>query len=421
MQKTDLTQQKQQVNALADKLWQELIVSEHIRSSGAGPAFLSSNIDSYIDDVIAQHAAMLSETTRSQLKLRVLEHVRGLGPLEALLEDPEVSEIMVNGHDTIWVERAGSLFQHDSQFVDVAALRHAINRILAPIGRRVDETVPFCDARLPDGSRVNVVIPPIAVDSPILTIRRFGKRHFTPLELVHFGACEQRVMNFLKAAVAGRCNVLISGSTSSGKTTLLNALTSFIGADERIITIEDTAELRLQQQHVVRLEARAQGLDGRGEITIRQLVRNALRMRPDRIVVGEVRGGEALDMLAALATGHDGSLSTIHAGSPYEAFERLETLTAMADVKLPYQAIRVQAARAVDFIVQQGKTHAGKRFVQSVAAVTITDNNLQVELLWEQSSSTRKVELPSDTLLRKKLFEAGWPGSSLEQEDDSHG
>ena len=300
---------------------------------------------------------------------RVAERSFGLGPLEPLLRDPAVDEVMVNGVGPVWVERAGRLERTDVRFASAAELRDAIERILAPLGRRVDEAEPLCDARLPDGSRVNVVIAPLAPDGPILTVRRFRARGMSADDLVAAGTWEPPLRDLLARAVRARLSILVSGGTGSGKTTTLNALSSFVPAGERIVTIEDTLELRLRQPHVVRLEARPASVEGRGEVTIRHLVRNALRMRPDRIVVGEVRGGEALDMLAAMTTGHDGSLSTVHAGSPEEALRRLETLALMAGVGLPHAAIREQVADALDLVVHQARLPDGTRRVVAVAEV----------------------------------------------------
>jgi pilus assembly protein CpaF len=304
-----------------------------------------------------------------ELARLVAERSFGLGPLEPLLADPLVDEVMVNGPGTVWVERGGRLEATGVQFDSAAELRHAIERILAPVGRRVDEAEPLVDARLPDGSRVNVIIPPLALDGPVLTIRRFRRRGLSVDELVECGTLTAALRDFLGRSVRARANVLVSGGTGSGKTTTLNALSAFIPDDERVVTIEDAAELRLQQPHVVRLEARPANLEGRGEVTIRRLVRNALRMRPDRIVVGEVRGAEALDMLSAMSTGHEGSLSTIHAGSAAEALRRLETLALMADVALPLQAVREQMAGALDLVVHQRRESDGARRIVAVAEV----------------------------------------------------
>jgi pilus assembly protein CpaF len=302
----------------------------------------------------------------------VAERSFGLGPLEPLLADPVVDEILVNGvgqDRPVWVERHGSLEATSVSFASEDDLRHAIERILAPLGRRVDEAEPLCDARLPDGSRVNVVLPPLAVDGPVLTIRRFRPRGFSADDLVELGTWTAPLRELLGQAVRSRLNVLVSGGTGSGKTTTLNALSGFVPDGERVVTIEDTAELRLQRAHVVRLEARPASVEGRGEVTIRRLVRNALRMRPDRIVVGEVRGPEALDMLGAMSSGHDGSLCTVHAGSPEEALRRLETLALMAGVGLPHAAVREQVASAIDLVVHQARLADGARQVVAVAEV----------------------------------------------------
>jgi pilus assembly protein CpaF len=319
--------------------------------------------------LVEREAGMLDAAAREELVRRVAERSFGLGPLEPLLADPAVDEIMVCGPARVWVERAGRLEETDVAFGSDAELRHAIERIIAPLGRRVDEAEPLCDARLPDGSRVNVVIPPLALDGPALTIRRFRRRGLSPAELVSSGSWSQPLHDLLGAAVGARMNVLVSGGTGSGKTTTLNALSAFVSPRERIVTIEDAAELRLRQPHVVRLEARPPSLEGRGEVTIRQLVRNALRMRPDRIVVGEVRGAEALDMLSAMSTGHDGSLSTVHAGSAEEALRRVETLALMAGLGLPHEAIRDQVAGALDLVVHQSRLADGSRAVVSVGEV----------------------------------------------------
>ncbi len=322
-----------------------------------------------IEALVAREAGVLDEAARSGLVERIAERAFGLGPLEPLLADPDVEEVMVCGTAPVWVERGGRLERTEVRFGSERDLREAIERILAPLGRRVDEAEPLCDARLPDGSRVNVVIPPLALDGPALTIRRFRRRGFTPEDLVANGTLERPLLDFLARAVRARCTLLICGGTGSGKTTTLNALSSFIGEDERVVTIEDAAELALRQPHVVRLEARPPNLEGRGEVTIRRLVRNALRMRPDRIVVGEVRGAEALDLLTALSTGHDGSLSTVHAGSPAEALRRIETLALMAGLGLPHAALREQVADAFDLVLCQARGADGVRRVVAVAEV----------------------------------------------------
>jgi pilus assembly protein CpaF len=336
-----------------------------VAEAGEGDADVAARIRS----VVEREAGLLDAEQREALVARVAERSFGLGPLEPLLRDPAVDEVMVNGPGAVFVERGGRVEPAAVTFGSEAELRHVIERILAPLGRRVDEASPLADARLPDGSRVNVIIPPLSLDGPILTVRRFRRRGFAAAELVEQGTMTEALRAFLAGAVRGRINVLISGGTGSGKTTTLNALSAFIPAGERIVTIEDAAELRLQQPHVVRLESRPPNLEGRGEVTIRALVRNALRMRPDRIVVGEVRGAEALDMLSAMTTGHDGSLSTIHAGSPEEAVRRVETLALMADVALPLAAVREQVSGAIELVVHQARGRDGERRVVEVAEV----------------------------------------------------
>src|SRR3954463_13649472 len=333
----------------------------------AGAGEDGGDLPGRIRALVDRGAGGLSEDPRPGPVARSAEGAVGLGPLEPLLSDPSVDEIMVSGTAPVWVERRGRLEATAVRDEREADLRDAIEGILAPLGRRVDEAEPLCDARLPDGSRVNVVLPPLALDGPALTIRRFRSTGFSAEDLVAAGPLPAPLLDFLARAVAARCTILVCGGTGSGKTTTLNALSGFIPPGERVVTIEDSAELRLAQPHVVRLEARPPNLEGRREVTIRRLVRNALRMRPDRIVVGEVRGAEALDMLTALTTGHDGSLSTIHAGSPAEALRRLETLALMADLGLPHAAIREQVADAIDLVVCQARAGDGSRRVTSVA------------------------------------------------------
>jgi pilus assembly protein CpaF len=319
--------------------------------------------------LVDREAGALAAAERAELTARIAERSFGLGPLEPLLRDPVVEEIMVSGTAPVWIEREGRLEPTTVRFASEAQLRHAIERILAPLGRRVDESEPLCDGRLPDGSRVNVVLPPLALDGPALTIRRFRARGFSADDLVAAGTLPAPLADFLARAVRSRCTILVCGGTGSGKTTTLNALSGFIPPGERVVTIEDSAELRLRRPHVIRLEARPPNVEGRGEVTIRRLVRNALRMRPDRIVVGEVRGAEALDMLTALTTGHDGSLSTIHAGDAAEALRRLETLALMAGLGLPHAAIREQVADAIDLVVVQARGSDGARRVVGVSEV----------------------------------------------------
>lgn len=323
-----------------------------------------------IEAVVDREAGFLAPAERRLLAERVGGHALAAGPLELLLRDPSVDEILVDGTEPIWVERKGRLERTSSSFATDGELREAIERLLTPAGRRVDESQPLCDARLPDGSRINVVLPPLAVDGPALTIRRFRPSPFTAGDLVEMGTWDAALLGLFEEAVAGRRNVIICGGTGSGKTTTLAALAGLLPRSERIVTVEDTAELRLPGDHVVRLESRPAAAGGHGEVTIRDLVRNALRMRPDRIIVGEVRGAEALDLVSALCTGHNGSLSTVHAGSPAEAMERLVTLALMAGVGLPHAAVVSQVAAAVDLVAFQARDPAGKRMVISVQEVT---------------------------------------------------
>jgi pilus assembly protein CpaF len=322
-----------------------------------------------IEAVVEREAGFLAWPERRALAELVAGHALAAGPLERLLRDPEVDEILVDGTEPIWVERAGRLECTESRFATDGELREAIERLLTPVGRRVDEAQPLCDARLPDGSRVNVVLPPLAVDGPALTIRRFRPSPLGASELVAMGTWDRELRELLEEAVAERRNIIICGGTGSGKTTTLAAVAGLLAPGERIVTVEDTAELRLPGDHVVRLESRPQAAGGQGTVTIRDLVRNALRMRPDRIVVGEVRGPEALDLISAMSTGHDGSLSTVHAGSAAEALERLVTLALMADVGLPHGTVVSQVAAAVDLVALQVRGRDGSRAVVSVEEV----------------------------------------------------
>lgn len=317
----------------------------------------------------AAHYPLLHAATRAQLASAVVRRATGLGPLETLLADPTIDEIMVTGTRPVWVERAGRLCRTEAAFPTEAALREAIDRILSPLGRRVDAGMPLCDARLPDGSRVNVAIPPIALDGSALTIRRFRRGGLSVAELVQSGSWEEQPAELLTEAVRGGRTVLVCGATGAGKTTVLGALAAELDASQRIVTIEDAAELALQQPHVVRLEARPSNLEGEGEIPIRALVRNAMRMRPDRLVVGEVRGAEALDLLVALSSGHTGGLSTVHAGSCAEALRRLEILALMAGEEVPLAAIRELARGSIDLIVHQARCPDGRRVLAEVAEV----------------------------------------------------
>jgi pilus assembly protein CpaF len=325
-------------------------------------------------------AFLVTPADRERLVEILFDEVIGLGPLESLLRDPEVSEIMVNRPEQIFVERRGRIELTSLAFEDEGSLRRVIDRIVSTIGRRVDESEPMCDARLKDGSRVNVVIPPVAIYGPCLTIRKFGREVLTPEKLVTAGAATEAMIEYLDSAVKTRLNIIVSGGTGSGKTTLLNVLSGFIPATERIVTCEDAAELRLRQVHVISLESKPQNVEGRGAISIRDLVRNCLRMRPDRIIVGECRGPEALDMLQAMNTGHDGSMSTLHANNPQDGLNRLETLVLLAGTELPSRAIRSQITSAVNVIVQTARLRGGARKVISVAEVIgLIDGEISIQ------------------------------------------
>jgi pilus assembly protein CpaF len=364
------------IEELAAALRQRLI--ERARTGESG-----GDVDCEIAALVEHEAPALSDAERAALRERVQLATTGLGPLEALLADPAVDEVMVNGPGEVYVERGGRIRTTGVRFESEAELTHTIERILAPLGRRVDEASPLCDARLADGSRVNVVIPPLSLSGPCLTIRRFRREGFSLDDLVRLGTLSDEEAALLGRCVAARASILVSGGTGSGKTTTLNALSGAIPGGERIVTIEDAAELRLRQDHVVRLESRPPSLEGRGEVTIRALVRNALRMRPDRIVVGEVRGGEALDLLQALNTGHEGSLSTVHANSPRDALARLETLALMADVGLPHAVVADQVARAIELVVHQARRPDGSRVVEAIAEVVSHEDGTEVRVVAE--------------------------------------
>jgi pilus assembly protein CpaF len=362
-----MTARERHLTDLADELRFRLIERRRVEAAAGAPP--AADLPEEVRALVDEEAALLRPAVRDEVAERIIRDTVGLGPLEDLLADPLVEEVMVNGVDGVYVERAGRIEAVDVRFPDEEELRNAIERILAPLGRRIDELSPMVDARLADGSRVNVVIPPLAVDGPALSIRRFGASRPGPDELVERGSLSLGQRELLEAAIAGRRSVLVSGGTGAGKTTLLNALSSFIDPGERIVTIEDAAELRLQQRHVVRLEGRPAGIEGKGEVTVRDLLRNALRMRPDRIVIGEVRGPEALDLLTALNTGHEGALSTLHANSAADALNRLETLALMAGVGLPHEAIAEQVQRGVDLVVHVERCTDGSRRVAEIAEV----------------------------------------------------
>jgi len=367
---------------LAGELRTRLV--ERRRAQAAAGEESAGGLATAIGELVEEEAAVLSASRRSELAELILRDTVGLGPIEGLLADPAVEEVMVNGPDAVYVERLGRIEPTAVRFDSEQALRDTIERILAPVGRRVDELSPMADARLADGSRVNVVIPPLAVDGPALSIRRFAAARPGPEELLACGTLTSELHGLLAKAVTARESVLVSGGTGSGKTTLLNALSAWVDPAERVVTIEDAAELRLRQPHVVRLESRPASIEGRGAVTIRDLLRNALRMRPDRIVIGEVRGAEALDLLTALNTGHDGALSTLHANSPEDALRRLETLALMAGVGLPHEVIREQVARGIDLVVHMARGMGGARLVLAVAEVLPVAGGVGVRELWRR-------------------------------------
>lgn len=319
--------------------------------------------------LIVDESVPLSLAQRQLIVRQIEDEVMGLGPLEPLLADPAVSDILVNGSQQVYIERGGKLERTAVRFHDDAHLMNIIDRIVSAVGRRIDESQPMVDARLKDGSRVNVIIPPLAIDGPVLSIRRFGVEALTPADLVRFGTLSDSLVELLRAVVRARLNVVISGGTGSGKTTLLNVMSGFIPENERIVTIEDSAELQLRQPHVVRLETRQANIEGRGQVTQRDLVRNSLRMRPDRIVVGEVRGAEALDMLQAMNTGHDGSLTTVHANSARDALSRIETMVAMTGMQFPIHALRAQIASAIHVVIQTERHEDGRRRLTSLQEI----------------------------------------------------
>lgn len=327
-------------------------------------------IQELFEQILTEENIVLSRPERARMFEQIAAEILGLGPLQTLLDDESITEIMVNGAKNVYVERGGRLFRAPVTFESNDHVMRIIERIVSPLGRRIDESSPYVDARLMDGSRVNAVIPPISLVGPVLTIRKFARKPITVEQLIQFGSLTPEAVDFLKASVASRINIIVSGGTGSGKTTLLNVLSGFIPNDERIVTIENAAELQLRQEHVVTLESRPPNIEAKGEITIRQLVINALRMRPDRIIVGECRGDEALDMLQAMNTGHDGSMTTAHSNSPRDTLSRLETMTMMAGMELPVRAIREQVSSAIDLVIHQERMRDGSRKVVNITEVS---------------------------------------------------
>jgi pilus assembly protein CpaF len=352
------------------------------------PETVRGEVRSLIRDLCQSEKGLINGADQEKLMDDVMDETFGLGPLETLLKDPTISDILVNKFDRIFCERKGRLELSEITFRDNLHLRQIIDRIVARIGRRVDETSPMVDARLADGSRVNAIIPPLALDGPAMSIRRFGSKPMQVEDLVRHGAFPQSVMDFLSAAVQARCNVIISGGTGSGKTTLLNCLSKYINEDERVITIEDAAELQLQQMHVVRLETRPANTEGKGEVNQRDLVKNCLRMRPDRIIIGECRGGEAMDMLQAMNTGHEGSMTTVHANNTRDAMARLEVMIAMAGYDIPTRALRTQISNAIQIVIQARRVTGGKRKVTAVSEIVgMEGENIQMHDLFAYEQS----------------------------------
>ena len=376
---TSLGQRKAMVSGTQHDRFAELKTAVHTELlKQLGPQLYETDVDleelaakvrQTLKEAISAQDRPLSAADRNQVTREITDDILGYGPIEAYLNDPEVTEVMVNGFDQVYVEKKGRLTAVNAHFADELHLRRTVDKIVSRIGRRVDESSPMVDARLPDGSRVNAVIPPLAIDGSCLTIRKFSADPLTADDLIAFGSMSQRTASFLEACVRGRLNIVVSGSTGAGKTTTLNVLSSFIPTDERIVTIEDAAELQLHQDHVVRLESRPSNIEGKGEVSIRDLVKNSLRMRPDRIIVGEVRDASALDMLQAMNTGHDGSICTVHSNGPRDTLARVETMVLMAGMDLPVRAIREQVASAVDVIVHQARFRDGSRHITHVTEV----------------------------------------------------
>lgn len=356
---------------LKDKIHGEIIelINHDVFSKGKTEEVKEEYIRQSIETLVDENGNTIPRSDRARLVKEIYHNVVGLGPLEPLLADPEITEIMVNGPRSVYVERKGKLELSSTVFKDSEHLMNVLSRIVSSVGRRVDEASPMVDARLADGSRINAIIPPLALNGPTITIRKFSKTPFTESDLIRFGSVSPKMMSFLEACVKGKMNVIVSGGTGSGKTTLLNVLSGYIPGNERIVTIEDAAEIQLRQDHVVTLESRPANFEHAGQVTIRDLVRNALRMRPDRIIVGEVRSGETLDMLQAMNTGHDGSLTTAHANTPRDLISRLETMVLMSGMEIPIKAIREQISSALNIIVQQSRMRDGSRKIVNITEV----------------------------------------------------
>ena len=386
---TNITARIANVDRIKKTVHERLITSLGLNSDTYSADIVQRQIGVLVDEYCDEAKLKLTKHDKEELAELILHDVLGLGPLESLLEDPEVSEIMVNGPKTIFTERRGRITQADLEFESEMQLRKVIDRIVARIGRRVDESSPMVDARLQDGSRVNIVIPPLAVQGSSITIRKFSRVPYKVQDLVNFGTLNHDMANFIRACVRSRISMVVSGGTGSGKTTTLNVLSNFIPDTERVVTVEDTAELQLRQRNLVSLEARSANVEGRGAVAIRDLVINALRMRPDRIVVGECRAAETLDMLQAMNTGHDGSMTTVHANSPKDAINRMETMVIMGGSDLPFQAIREQIVGGITLLVQQARLRDGRRVVTHISEITGISGNKHSCNRWLSSKLSR--------------------------------
>lgn len=406
-------QSKDPFRELKKKIFERIIneIKVDDMAVSEGDHELENKIIALVEKVLTEEDTPIPRNEKVKITADVINETIGFGPINSLILDPEVSEIMVNGPQMVYVEKKGKLVLSDVKFRDDEHVMHVIEKIVAPIGRRIDESSPMVDARLPNGSRVNAIIPPLALNGPTITIRKFSEKPFTVKDLINYNTLDSNMAILLKACVEARLNIVVSGGTGSGKTSTLNVLSAFIPSDERIVTIEDAAEIQLGQEHVIRLETRPPNIEGKGAITIRDLVKNSLRMRPDRIIVGEVRSGEALDMLQAMNTGHDGSLTTGHANTPRDMLARLETMVLMAGMDLPVRAIREQIASAVDIIVQQSRLKDGSRKVTHITEVVGMEGEiitLQDIFIFRQKGIDEKGKIIGEfvsTGIRPKFFE----------------